>query len=53
MPLQLYGNGGPIRYFGGGSVINTTNSGAALFATDWAARFRLPPEQARSVARTE
>ena len=29
--LQLNGNGGPIRYFGGGSVTNTSNSGAALF----------------------
>jgi len=29
--LRLNGNGGPIRYFGNGSITNTTNSEAALF----------------------
>jgi len=32
--LQLSGNGGPIRYFGNGSIINTAKEGTALFVNN-------------------
>jgi uncharacterized protein with beta-barrel porin domain len=32
--LQLNGNGGPISYFGNGSIINTASGGAALLANN-------------------